>query len=66
MRASRSGRPTGPGQVDPKERAISPSGPEHIARCPLRSGIVSTGLMVQPSKEKEVLTGLSFDLVILN
>jgi hypothetical protein len=52
--------------LDPEERAISPSGPEHIARCPLRIGIISTGLMVQPSKEKEVLTGLSFDLVILD
>lgn len=52
--------------LDPEERAISPGGPEHIARCPLRIGIVSTGLMVQPSKEKEFLTGLTFDLVILD
>jgi hypothetical protein len=52
--------------LDPEERAISPSGPEHIARCPLRIGIVSTGLIVQPSKEKEHLTGLSFLLVILD
>ena len=52
--------------LDPDERAISPSGPEHVARCPLRIGIVSTGLMVQPSKEKELLTGLTFDLVILD
>jgi ERCC4-related helicase len=52
--------------LDPEERAISPSGPEHIARCPLRIGIVSTGLMVQPSQEKEVLTGISFSLVILD
>jgi SNF2 family DNA or RNA helicase len=52
--------------LDPEERAISPGGPEHIARCPLRIGIVSTGLMVQPSKEKEFLTSLTFDLVILD
>jgi superfamily II DNA or RNA helicase len=52
--------------LDPEERAISPGGAEHIARCPLRIGIVSTGLMVQPSKEKEYLTGLTFDLVILD
>jgi superfamily II DNA or RNA helicase len=52
--------------LDPEERAISPSGAEHIARCPLRIGIVSTGLMVQPSREKEVLGGLAFDLVILD
>jgi ERCC4-related helicase len=52
--------------LDPEERAISPGGPEHIARCPLRIGIVSTGLMVQPSKEKELLSSLTFDLVILD
>jgi hypothetical protein len=52
--------------LDPEERTISPSGPEHVARCPLRIGIVSTGLMVQPSNEKELLTGLTFDLVILD
>jgi superfamily II DNA or RNA helicase len=52
--------------LDPEERAISPSGAEHVARCPLRIGIISTGLMVQPSKEKEFLTSLTFDLVILD
>jgi len=52
--------------LDAEERPISPSGAEHIGRCPLRIGIVSTGLMVQPSKEKEILRGLSFDLVILD
>jgi superfamily II DNA or RNA helicase len=52
--------------LDPEERAISPGGPEHIARCPLRIGILSTGLMVQPSKEKDYLTGLTFALVILD
>ena len=52
--------------LDPEERVISPSGPEHIARCPLRIGIVSTGLMVQPSKEKEFLTSITFDVVILD
>ncbi|MBK1718769.1 phospholipase D-like domain-containing anti-phage protein [Thiocystis violacea] len=52
--------------LDPEERAISPSGPEQIARCPLRIGIVSTGLMVRKSTEKECLISLSFDLVILD
>lgn len=52
--------------LDPEERTISPSGAEHIARCPLRIGIVSTGLMVQPSREKEFLAALNFDLVILD
>lgn len=52
--------------LDPEERAVSPSGPEHITRCPLRIGVISTGLMVQPSREKEYLAGLSFELVILD
>jgi superfamily II DNA or RNA helicase len=52
--------------LDPDERAISPSGSEHIVRCPLRIGIVSTGLMVQPSQEKEYLSGLGFGLIILD
>ncbi|TVQ86030.1 MAG: helicase [Chromatiaceae bacterium] len=52
--------------LDPEERAISPSGPEQIARCPLRIGIVSTGLMVRSSPEKAVLTGIDFALVILD
>ncbi|MBK1725031.1 phospholipase D-like domain-containing anti-phage protein [Thiocystis violacea] len=52
--------------LDPEARAISPAGPEQIARCPLRIGIVSTGLMVQPSQEKAILSGLSFELVVLD
>lgn len=52
--------------LDPEERAISPAGPEHIARCPLRIGIVSTGLMVQPSQEKQILMGMGYGLVILD
>ena len=52
--------------LDPEERALSPSGAEHIARCPLRIGIVSTGLMMQPSMEKECLATLMFDLVVLD
>ncbi len=52
--------------LDTEGRAISASGEEHVARCPLRIGIVSTGLMVRPSTEKEYLTGLTFDLVILD
>jgi len=52
--------------LDPEERVISPGGAEQIARCPLRIGLISTGLMVQPSKEKEFLTNLTFDVVILD
>ncbi len=52
--------------LDDQERAISPAGREHIARCPLRIGIVSTGLMMRHSAEKQHLLGLRFGLVILD
>ncbi|MCP4037835.1 MAG: helicase, partial [bacterium] len=52
--------------LDPEERAISPGGPEHVVRCPLRIGIVSTGLMKQPSQEKVFLTDVAFGVVILD
>lgn len=52
--------------MDSNERAISPPGPEHIAACPLRIGIVSTGLMMRDSSEKQHLLDLSYGLVILD
>lgn len=52
--------------LDTDERAISPPGREQIARCPLRIGIVSTGLMMRDSLEKEHLLGLRFGVVILD
>lgn len=52
--------------LDADERAISPSGREQIARCPLRIGIVSTGLMLRDSLEKQHLLGLRFGVVILD
>jgi len=52
--------------LDTDERAISPTGREQIARCPLRIGIVSTGLMMRDSLEKEHLLGLRFGVVILD
>ncbi len=52
--------------LDNEERAISPENPEHISSCPLRIGIVSTGLMMRDSLEKEYLLGLRYDLVILD
>ena len=51
---------------DHEERAISPEGPENISSCPLRIGIVSTGLMMRDSLEKQCLLGLSYSLVILD
>lgn len=52
--------------LDADERAISPPGREQIARCPLRIGIVSTGLMMRDSEEKRHLLGLRFGVVILD
>lgn len=52
--------------LDSDERILSPEGREQIARCPLRIGIVSTGLMMRDSPEKKYLLGLSFGLVILD
>lgn len=51
---------------DHNERAISPKGQEQIAKCPLRIGIVSTGLMLRDSLEKQHLLGLRYALVILD
>lgn len=47
-------------------RGISPRGREHIARCPSRIGIVSTGLMIRNSDERQYLLGLRYSVVILD
>lgn len=52
--------------LDPEGRIISPAGQEHIAKCPLRVGIVSTGLMMRDSQEKQHLLGLRFGVAILD
>ncbi len=52
--------------LDFNAREISPTGREQIANCPLRIGIVSTGLMIRDSLEKECLLGLRYELVILD
>ncbi len=52
--------------LDVDERVISPAGREQIAKCPIRIGIVSTGLMMRDSLEKQHLLGLRFGLVILD
>jgi superfamily II DNA or RNA helicase len=51
---------------DDQARAISPAGREQIAKCPQRIGIVSTGLMLRDSLEKEYLLGLRYALTILD
>ncbi|MGF1482570.1 MAG: phospholipase D-like domain-containing anti-phage protein [Cyanophyceae cyanobacterium] len=50
--------------LDPEARAISPSGAEHIVRCPLRIGIISTGLIIQPTRERELLNHVNFEILI--
>lgn len=52
--------------LDTDERLISPPGQAQIAKCPLRIGIVSTGLMMRDTLEKQHLMGLRFGLVILD
>ena len=52
--------------LDADERVLSPSGREQIAHCPLRIGIVSTGLMMRDSPEKQHLLGMRFGVVILD
>jgi len=52
--------------LDHDDRVISPAGREQIARCPLRIGIVSTGLMMRDNLEKQYLLGMRFALVILD
>ncbi len=52
--------------LDADERVLSPAGREQIAHCPLRIGIVSTGLMMRDSLEKQHLLGMRFGVVILD
>jgi len=50
--------------LDSEDRAISPTGPENVVRCPLRIGIISTGLIVQPTRERELLSQVNFEILI--
>lgn len=52
--------------LDHQERTISPAGRQHISYCPLRIGIISTGLMMRDCEEKTRLLRLRFGLVILD
>ena len=52
--------------LDNANRNISAAGREQIIKCPLRIGIVSTGLMMRDSLEKQNLLGLRYTLVILD
>jgi hypothetical protein len=52
--------------LDPKKRFISPVGANQIGRCPFRIGIISTGLIIQPTTEKEILSQVNFDILIMD
>ena len=52
--------------LDPDNRVISPSGAEQVSRCPFRIGILSTGIITQPTKEREILESMSFDTLVLD
>ena len=51
---------------DPHGHQIRTAGPEDIARCPYKIGIVSTGLIVQNTAEVEFLKKVHFGTVILD
>lgn len=51
---------------DPYGHQIRTRGPEDIARCPYKIGIVSTGLITQNTKEVEYLKKVHFGTVILD
>lgn len=52
--------------LDPEARPVSPKGAEQIGRCPFRIGIISTGLLSQPTQEREFLGNLAFELLVLD
>ena len=52
--------------VDPHGHIIKTQGSEGIAQCPYQIAIVSTGLVVQKSKESDILLKMKFGIVILD
>ena len=52
--------------LSPEGGALSPVGCEQVAKCPLRIGVVSTGLLMRDSPERRLLKDLRFGLVILD
>ncbi len=50
--------------LDSEARIISPAGAENISRCPLRIGIISTGLITQPTLERDLLSQVNFEILI--
>ena len=52
--------------LDPKGHVIKTRGAEDITRCPMRTAIVSTGLIFHDSDERQYLLGLRYGTVILD
>ena len=52
--------------LDPENRVISPAGADQVSRCPFRIGILSTGIITQPTKEREILESMNFDTLVLD
>jgi SNF2 family DNA or RNA helicase len=52
--------------IDPKGHVIRTRGAEDIARCPLRIAIVSTGLIVHDSDERQYMLDRKYGTVILD
>ncbi len=52
--------------IDADKRIIRTRGAKDISRCPFRIAIVSTGLVVQESEERETLLGERYGTVILD
>ncbi len=52
--------------VDHNDDRISPVGTSEITRCPVRIGIVSTGLINQDSEEKKILRTVKFGIFVLD
>jgi superfamily II DNA or RNA helicase len=52
--------------IDPKGHVIKTRGPEDIARCPFRIAIISTGLIIHDSDERQHLLERKYGTVILD
>ena len=52
--------------IDPQGHIIRTRGPEDIARCPFRVAIVSTGLIVHHSQERQHLLERKYGTVVLD
>lgn len=52
--------------IDPKGHIIKTRGPEDIAHCPFRIAIISTGLIIHDSDERQYLLDRKYGTVILD